>query len=117
MEATLEIENLGKMSGITDLTIINRIQEIEEIISCLEDTREDIDTMVKENTNHKNPLTQNIQKMQKKKTKFKNNRNRGVQRFPSQWTRKYLQQNHIRTLPQSKEGDAHDHTRSLQNTK
>jgi esterase/lipase len=29
MEANLEIENLGKRSGITDVSITNRIQEIE----------------------------------------------------------------------------------------
>jgi predicted nucleic acid-binding Zn-ribbon protein len=29
-EATLEIENLGKRSGVTNTSIINRIQEIEE---------------------------------------------------------------------------------------
>jgi hypothetical protein len=33
MEATLEIENLGKRSGITDVSITNRIQEIEKRIS------------------------------------------------------------------------------------
>lgn len=30
MEATLIMENLGKMSGITDASINNRIPEIEE---------------------------------------------------------------------------------------
>jgi hypothetical protein len=30
MEAHLEMENLGKRSGITDVNITNRIQEIEE---------------------------------------------------------------------------------------
>ena len=30
MEAILEMENLGKRSGITDVSITNRIQEIEE---------------------------------------------------------------------------------------
>jgi len=30
MEANLEMENLGKRSGITDVSITNRIQEIEE---------------------------------------------------------------------------------------
>jgi hypothetical protein len=32
-ETTLEIEKLGKRSGVTDASITNRIQEIEEIIS------------------------------------------------------------------------------------
>jgi hypothetical protein len=30
MEANLELGNLGKRSGITDVSITNRIQEIEE---------------------------------------------------------------------------------------
>jgi hypothetical protein len=33
MEANLEIENLGKRSGITDVSITNRIQAIEERIT------------------------------------------------------------------------------------
>ena len=49
MEATLEMVNLGKRSGATDASIINRIQEIEERISGTEDTIENIDIKVKEN--------------------------------------------------------------------
>jgi hypothetical protein len=52
MEATLEMENLGKRSGITDIRITNRIQEIEERISGVEDLKD------------KNLLTQNIQEIQ-----------------------------------------------------
>jgi predicted nucleic acid-binding Zn-ribbon protein len=48
-ETTMEIENLGKRSGVVDTRIINRIQEIEERISGAEDTVENIDTTVKEN--------------------------------------------------------------------
>ena len=62
MEANLEMENLGKRSGITDVSITNRIQEIEERISGVEDTVEEIDTTVKENP--KKLLTQNIQYIQ-----------------------------------------------------
>ena len=54
MEANLKIENLGKRSGITDIRITNRIQEIEERISVVEDTVEEIDTTVKEIQNIKN---------------------------------------------------------------
>ena len=36
-EKTLEIENLGKKSGVIDASIKNRIQEIEERISDAED--------------------------------------------------------------------------------
>ena len=36
-ETTLEIENLGKRSGVIDASITNRIQKIEERISGIED--------------------------------------------------------------------------------
>jgi hypothetical protein len=49
MNANLEMENLGKRSGITDVSIANRIQEIEERISSVEDIVEEIDTTVKKN--------------------------------------------------------------------
>jgi len=49
----LEIENLGKRSGIIDASITNRIQEIEEGISGAEDTIENVDTTVKENAKSK----------------------------------------------------------------
>jgi FtsZ-binding cell division protein ZapB len=63
-EATLEIENLGKKSGVRDARITKRIQKIEERISGVEDTIENIDTTVKESTKCKNILTQNIQEIQ-----------------------------------------------------
>jgi uncharacterized coiled-coil protein SlyX len=43
----LEIENLGKRSGVIDSSITNRMQEIEERTSGAEDTIENIDTTVK----------------------------------------------------------------------
>ena len=42
------MENLRKRIGTTDTSITNRIQEMEERISGVEDTIEDIDTSVKE---------------------------------------------------------------------
>ena len=42
-ETTLEMENLGKISGVIDASITNRIQVIEERISGAEDTSENID--------------------------------------------------------------------------
>jgi uncharacterized coiled-coil protein SlyX len=63
MEATLEMDNLGKKSRDTDTTITKRIQEIEERISGIEDTVEDINTSVKEYTKCKKLLTQNIQEI------------------------------------------------------
>ena len=56
-ETTLELENLGKRSGIIDARITNRIQEIEERISGAEDTIENIDTTIKENAKSKKLLT------------------------------------------------------------
>jgi predicted nucleic acid-binding Zn-ribbon protein len=46
-DTTLEIENLGKKSGVIDASITNRIQEIQERISGAEDTIENIDTTFK----------------------------------------------------------------------
>jgi hypothetical protein len=62
-ETTLEIETLGKRSGIIDASITNRTQEIEERISGVEDTLGNIDTTVKENAKFKKLLTQNSQKL------------------------------------------------------
>jgi SMC interacting uncharacterized protein involved in chromosome segregation len=57
-ETTLEIENLGKRSGVIDASITNRIQEREERISGAEDTIENI--TVKKNAKRKKLLTLNI---------------------------------------------------------
>ena len=64
MEANLEMEKLGKRSGITDVSIANRIQETENKISDVEDTVEETDTTVKDNSKHKKLLTQSIQEIQ-----------------------------------------------------
>jgi uncharacterized coiled-coil protein SlyX len=65
-ETTLEIENLGKRSGVIDACNNNRIQEREERISGAEDTIEHIDTTFSENEKCKKTLTQNIQEIQDK---------------------------------------------------
>ena len=62
-ETAMKMENLGKRSGVTDASI-NRTQEIEERISVAEDTIQNIDTEVKENTKSKKLLSQNIQEIQ-----------------------------------------------------
>ena len=64
MKASLEMENQGKRSGITDVSITNRIEEIQETISGVEDTIEENDTTVKENSKHKNLKTKRIQEIQ-----------------------------------------------------
>ena len=63
-ETTLELENLGKRSGVIDASLTNRTQEIEERISGAEDTIENIDTTVRDNAKCKKLLTQNIQEIQ-----------------------------------------------------
>jgi chromosome segregation ATPase len=63
-ETTLEIETLGKKSGTIDVSIINRIQEMEERISGAEDSIENMGTTIKENAKCKKILTQNIQEIQ-----------------------------------------------------
>jgi ribosomal protein L29 len=63
-EANLEIETLGKDSGNIDVSIKNRIQEMEEKISGAEDSIENIGTTIKENAKCKKILTQNTQEIQ-----------------------------------------------------
>jgi predicted nucleic acid-binding Zn-ribbon protein len=58
-KTTLEIEILGKKSGPIDVSITNRIQEIDKRISGAEDAIENIDTTIK----CKKILTQNIQEI------------------------------------------------------
>ena len=48
-EATLEIETLGKKSGTIDVSISNRMQEMEERISDAEDPIGNMDITIKEN--------------------------------------------------------------------
>jgi predicted nucleic acid-binding Zn-ribbon protein len=52
-EATLEIENLGKESGTIDVSISNRIQEMEERISGVEDSIENVSTTIENKQNAK----------------------------------------------------------------
>ena len=94
MEATLEIKYLGKRTGTTDTSIINRIQEMEERISGIENTREEIDTPVKENAKYNKFLTQNIQEIWDKMKRI-NLRIIGIEgvKIPSSKARKHLQQN------------------------
>ena len=49
----MDIELLGKKSGVIDTSINKRIQEIEERLSDAEDNIENIETTVKENANIK----------------------------------------------------------------
>jgi predicted metal-dependent hydrolase len=96
-ETTLEIELLGKKSGTIDLSISNRIQEMEERILGTEDSIENMDTTIKENA--KKILTQNIKEIQNK-VRRPNLRIIGIgEDFSTQRASKYLQQNYRRKLP------------------
>ena len=64
IQATPEMENLEKRTGITHTSITNSIEETKERISDIENTIEEIDTLVKENIKCKKFLTQNFQKIQ-----------------------------------------------------
>jgi hypothetical protein len=63
-ETTLYIETLGKKLGDIDVSISNKIQEMEEKISGAEDSIDYMDTAFKENAKCKKILTQNIQEIQ-----------------------------------------------------
>ena len=59
----LEMENLGKRTRTTDISITNRIHEMEERITDIEDMTEEINIQVKENAKSKKFMTQNIQEI------------------------------------------------------
>ena len=116
-ETTLELENLGKRSGLIDASITNRIQEIEGRISGAEDTIENIVTTVKENAKCKKIQTQNIQGIQDTIRRPNlgiigiDEKEASQLKGPVNILNKIIEEN----FP--KERDAHEHTRNLQNSK
>ena len=62
-EIIMEMKNLEKQAGSVEASYSNRIQEMEERISGVEDSIDDIDTSVKENIKSKKVLTQNVQEL------------------------------------------------------
>ena len=52
-ETILEMEKPGKRTGTTDINITNRIQEMEERISDIEDIIDEINALVKEKAKSK----------------------------------------------------------------
>lgn len=60
MEKILEMENLGNRRGRKDASITNRIQKLEERISGLEDTIEEINPSIKENVKVKKFVRKSI---------------------------------------------------------
>ena len=57
------MEKLDKWPGITDASINNRVQEVEERIWSIEEMIDETDSLVKENGKSKKFLTQNIQEI------------------------------------------------------
>jgi uncharacterized coiled-coil protein SlyX len=57
------MESLGKRRETTYVSITNRIQEMGERISGIEDMIEEINTAVKENAKYKKFMTQNVQEV------------------------------------------------------
>jgi hypothetical protein len=114
-ETTLEIGNLGKKSGTIDVSISNRIQEMEK--RGAEDSIGNMDTTIKENAKCKKILTQNIQEIQDTMRRpnlqiIGEDENEDFN-LKSQ---KNLQKIIEKKFPYPKERDAHAHTRSLQNS-
>jgi hypothetical protein len=63
-EKILEVDNLSKLTGTSDTSITNRIQEMKETSSGVNDTIEEIFTLVKENIKSKKFLKQTNKKIQ-----------------------------------------------------
>jgi chromosome segregation ATPase len=111
-EAMLEIESLGKKSGTIDVSIRNRIQEMEERISGAEDSIDNMGRTIKENGKCKKILSQNIQEI------HATMRRPNLQIIGVDENEDFqFKQNYRRKLPKPKERDAHEDTRSLQNSK
>ena len=117
-DETGERKKKKKNLGEIDASISNRIQEIEQRISGTEDTIENIDTTVKENAKCKNLLTLNIQEIQDTMRR-QNLRKIGIEeredsqvKGPANIFNKIIEEN----FPNLKK-DAHEHARSLQNSK
>ena len=72
------IETLGKKSGSIDVSISNKIQEMEKNISDAEDSIENIGTTTKENAKCKKYLNQNIQEIQEPMRRRPNLRIKGI---------------------------------------
>ena len=56
----MEMENLGKQTGTTDTSITNRLQEMEERISGVEDMVEETESSVNESVKPRKFLKQHI---------------------------------------------------------
>lgn len=59
----VEVENLEGRTGITDISITNRIQKMKDRFSGIEDMIEENDILVKENDKSKKFLAHTIRKI------------------------------------------------------
>lgn len=71
--------------GTSEVSLTNRIEEVEEKILDTEDKVEEMGTSVKENVKSKTGTKHAGNLEHYEETKSKNNRNRGKTRNPSQW--------------------------------
>jgi hypothetical protein len=100
------------------LSITNRIQEMEERISGVEEFIKNIDTTIKENAKRKKILTQNIQKIQNTMRR-PNLRIIGIdenENFQLKWPVNIFNKIIEENFPTLKK-EIYEHTRSLQNSK
>ncbi|ERE71058.1 Transposase, L1 containing protein [Cricetulus griseus] len=118
-EGMLEIEKLGKRSGTTDVSITNRIQEMEERLSGVEDTLAEIDLSTKENLKSNKSLSQNIQEIWDT-VKGPKLRIIGIEEgeeIQLKGSENIFNKIIEKKLSQPKERHINENTRSLQNTK
>ena len=62
-EGILDVENWSIQLGTTEVSITNRIQKMEGIISCIEDTIKKINSLVRENITSIKFFAQNLQEI------------------------------------------------------
>lgn len=87
----MEMKSLGTSSGTTEASFNNQIKEIKEIISDIEDNREEIGTKIKKKMFNLKLLGKNLQEIWTLwKSKSNQNRNRWTRRNQGQRNRKYF---------------------------
>ena len=94
----LDMENLCKQMRTTVVSITNRMQEIEERILGVDDTIEEIDSLVKEYIKSNKFLTQNIQEIWDtiKRSNLRILKIKDVEELQLKGSKKHIQQNHRR---------------------
>jgi hypothetical protein len=109
-EKTLEIEVLGNKSEAIDVSISNRLQNMEERISGAEDSIENMETTIKENAKCK--IQDTLRRPNLRIIGIDENEDSQLKVSVNIFN-KIIDEN----FPTLKKRDAHEHTRSLQNSK